>query len=46
MTKRHQLLKVNVPENIVVEILGPAPPKRVKAYSPTSSAHKSCALFN
>ena len=40
MAKRHQLLKVNVPDNIVLEILGPEPPKRVDDFSPTSSRLK------
>ena len=40
MAKRHQLLKVNVPDTIVVEILGPKPPKRVEAYSPTTARLK------
>jgi len=33
-------LKVNVLDNIVVEILGPEPPKRVNDYSPTSARLK------
>lgn len=40
MAKRHQLLKVKVPDTIVVEILGPKPPKRVEAYSPTTARLK------
>jgi uncharacterized protein len=40
MAKRHQLLKVNVPDTIVVEILGPKPPKRLEAYSPTTARLK------
>ena len=40
MAKRHQLLKVNVPDNIVLEILGPEPAKRVDDFSPTSARLK------
>jgi len=35
MTKRQELLKINIPEFLTFEILGPKPPERVEGFSPT-----------
>jgi len=37
MIKRQKLLRVCVPNTITVEILGPAPPKRVDTFSSTKA---------
>jgi hypothetical protein len=35
--KRQQLLKVDLPDFLAIEILGPSPPERVSRYAPTSA---------